>query len=42
VILRVCDAAGRASSGVKIKPNARLASACEVDLLEEGYQELEV
>ena len=42
VILRVYEAAGRASSGVKIKLNARVASAREVNLLEDGQQELKV
>ena len=42
VVLRVYEAAGRPSSGVKIKLNAGISSAREVSLLEDGGAELKV
>ena len=42
VVLRVYEAAGRPSSGVKIKLNAGIASAREVSLVEDNGAELQV
>jgi alpha-mannosidase len=42
VVLRVYEAAGRPSSGVKIKLNAGISSAREVSLLEDGGAEIKV
>jgi alpha-mannosidase len=42
VVLRVYEAAGHPTNGVKIKVNAAVSSAREVNLLENGSGELEV
>jgi alpha-mannosidase len=42
VVLRVYEAAGRPSSRIKIKLNAGISSACEVNLLEDDGADLEV
>ena len=42
VVLRVYEAAGRPSSGAKIRLNAAIASVREVSLLEDGGSELKV
>jgi alpha-mannosidase len=42
IILRVYEAAGRPSSSIKIKLNAGVSSAREVNLLEDGGAELKV
>jgi alpha-mannosidase len=41
-ILRVYEAAGKATSGIKLKLNARIAAAHEANLLEDSVRELKI